>query len=141
MVHMQGMIGIVLTTACIAAAYGQERLNTLPQLDGLSATMMDEAILMREPLLKRYWGSVATFSDTHCRDIIRGNNDALQVRRCHNSIRHISVVDWYLTVLPRPPQNPASQGPLPHLYFPKPKGSWGKAWIDLDIMPSSIIFL
>ena len=67
------------TSACVAATYGQEQLNALPQLDGLTATMMDEAILMREPLLKHYWSSVACFSQSHCEDLIRGNTDAIQV--------------------------------------------------------------
>ena len=68
-----------ITRACVAAAYGQDQLNTLPQLDGLTATMMDEAILMREPLLKRYWSSVLTFSQARCRELVTGNNNALQV--------------------------------------------------------------
>lgn len=67
------------TSACAAATYGQEQLSALPQLDGLTATMMDEAILMREPLLKHYWSSVARFSQTRCEDMIRGNCDAVQV--------------------------------------------------------------
>ena len=64
---------------CVAAAYSQKRLNALPQLDGLTATMMDEALLMREPLLRHYWSSVARFSQAHCEDLIKGNIDAVQV--------------------------------------------------------------
>lgn len=79
-VSVQGMsITHNITRACVAAAYGQDQLNTLPQLDGLTATMMDEAILMREPLLKRYWASVLTFSQARCRELVTGNNNALQV--------------------------------------------------------------
>ncbi len=68
---------------CVAAAYSQKRLSALPQLDGLTATMMDEALLMREPLLRHYWSSVARFSQAHCEDLIKGNIDAVQVS-CHH---------------------------------------------------------
>ena len=68
---------------CVAAAYSQKRLSALPQLDGLTATMMDEALLMREPLLRHYWSSVARFSREHCEDMIKGNIDAVQVS-CHH---------------------------------------------------------
>ena len=46
--------------------------------------MMDEALLMREPLLRHYCSSVASFSQAHCEDMIKGNIDALQVS-CHRS--------------------------------------------------------
>lgn len=75
----------------------------LPQLDGLTATMVDEAILMREPLLKHYWSSVVCFLRAHCEDMIRGNTDALQVG--HNIVEaHMSVLcsRHYCSVAPSP---------------------------------------
>jgi len=84
-VQHDGLVSPLKVSKCafVAAAYSQKRLSALPQLDGLTATMMDEALLMREPLLRHYWSSVARFSQEHCEDVIKGNIDAVQVS-CHH---------------------------------------------------------
>ncbi|KAL0026270.1 hypothetical protein WJX77_007445 [Trebouxia sp. C0004] len=53
--------------------------TSVPVLDGLSATTMDEALLRGEPLLFWYWTSVAWLSYKQCQSEIAARKSTLQV--------------------------------------------------------------
>ena len=54
--------------------------TSVPVLDGLSATTMDEALLRAEPLLFWYWTSVAWLSYKQCQSEIAARKSTLQAR-------------------------------------------------------------
>ncbi len=54
--------------------------TSVPVLDGLSATTMDEALLRGEPLLFWYWTSVAWLSYKQCQSEIAARKSTLQAR-------------------------------------------------------------
>ena len=71
-----------LLNACCTYSGGARSIvaTSVPVLDGLSATTMDEALLRGEPLLFWYWTSVAWLSYKQCQSEIAARKSTLQAR-------------------------------------------------------------
>ncbi len=78
---------IPFLSACCTSSGGARPIvsTSVPVLDGLSATTMDEALLRGEPLLFWYWTSVAWLSYKQCQSEIAARKSTLQARlRCQS---------------------------------------------------------
>lgn len=66
-----------------AGAQGSRKQPVLPILDGLSAVMIDEAILLKEQRLQRYWQAVGLLSPSRLKQALSSQRrlDCIQASR------------------------------------------------------------